>query len=182
MDLPTHRHKTHGAAFELRRLCYPWHRWYGRDVLTHKSGGVYAALSYTCRLQEEPDTLLQIPRWMFDSKTCATTHVSEQPRVECSTLRELQILISEQISELCTVSMAAVVQPRASQPIDGDADGKNTATRSAQAAGSVLGKGRRAAVGRPKRTNASRGDKALRAAAARSPGSHSRTARRRSRR
>ena len=120
MALPSHRHKTHGASFELRRLCYPWHRWFGCDVLTHKSGGVYAALSYTCRLQEQPEALLQIPKWMFDSKSCATMRLGEQPRVECSTLRELQTLIAE----LSTVSMSAVIQPQASQANDGDADGE----------------------------------------------------------
>jgi hypothetical protein len=176
MDFPSHRHKTHGAAFELRRLCYPWHRWYGRDVLTHRSGGVYAALSYTCRLPEEPDTMLQIPRWMFDIKICATMRVAGRPCVECSTLRELQTLIAERGA----TATAVVVQRQASQPIDGDADGKNPATRSAHATGPVLGKGRRAAVERTERTNASRGGKAPRAASTRGAGS--RTAQRRSRR
>jgi hypothetical protein len=42
-------------------------------------------------------------------------HAAEQPRVGCNTLRELQTLIAER----GTVSRPAVVQPQASQPIDG---------------------------------------------------------------
>jgi len=178
MGLPSHRHKTHGAASELRRLFYSWHRWYGRDVLTSNGKGVYAVASYACRLPDEPDAILQIPRWMFDSKICATMHVGDQPRVECSTLRALQTLIAEQ----GTVALSAMVQPRASQAIDGDADGQNRATRSAQATEPVLGNSRPAAVARPERTNTSRSFKAPRAASSRGPRRQRRTAQRRSRR
>ena len=86
----------------------------------------------------------RFPRWMFDSKICATMRVGERPRVECSTLRELQTVIAGSGFGL---QKLVVVQPQASQPIDGDADGENLATRSAHAAGPVLEKGCCAASG-----------------------------------
>ena len=175
--MPSHRQKTHGAASEIRRLCYRWHRWYGHEVLTHKSGGVYAALSYACRLPEEPDTILQIPRWMFDTKICAAMHAAEQPRVDSKTLRDLHVLLAEQRA----AAASAVVKPKVSQPPDGDADGEKVKTRSTHAAGPVLGKGHRPTVVRSKRTNTSRSGKAPRAASARGPRSLG-SAQRRSRR
>jgi hypothetical protein len=159
-------------------VCYPWHRWYGRDVLTSNGKGVYAVVSYACRLPDEPDAILQIPRWMFDSKICATMRIVEWPRVECTTLRDLRTLIAER----GTASTASVVQRQASQPIDGDADGENHATRSAQAAGPILGKGRHTSVERSERTNTSRSGKSARAASAGGADRQRRTAQRRSRR
>jgi hypothetical protein len=175
--MPSHRQKTHGAASHLRRLCYRWHRWYGHEVLTHKSGGVYAAFSYACRLPEEPDTILQIPRWMFDTSICAMTHAAEQPRVDCKALHDLLVLIAEQRA----AAASAVVKPQVSLPPDGDADGQKSETRSTHAAEPVLGKGQRTAVGRSQRTDASRSRKAPRAAFARGSRSPVRSAKRRSR-
>jgi hypothetical protein len=163
MDLRSHRQKTHGAASELRRLCYPWHRWYDHDVLTHNAKGVYAVLSYACRLPEEPDAILQIPRWMFDPKFCATMRVAERPGVDCTTLRDLQRLIAERRGS----ASGSVVQPLASQSPEGDADGESPPKRSARTAGPVLRKSRRAAMARPERDDARRGGKAPRAATAR---------------
>src|SRR6185437_11557033 len=179
MDLPSHRQKTHGAASELRRLCYPWHRWYDHDVLTHNGKGVYAVLSYACRLPEKPDAILQIPRWMFDPKLCAAMRVAERPEVDCATLRDLQRLIAERRGTAFTW----VVQPLASQPPEGDANGESPTKRSAHTAGPVLRKSRRAAMARPERDDAHRGGKAPRAAAARgTPRRLRRPQRRRSRR
>jgi len=46
--------KTHSIVFEPRQVCYPWHRWYGRSVLTRKAGGAHADVAYFCKLPEAP--------------------------------------------------------------------------------------------------------------------------------
>jgi FtsP/CotA-like multicopper oxidase with cupredoxin domain len=42
MDFAIPLQKNHGIAFEPRQVCYPWHRWNGRNVLTHRAGGAHA--------------------------------------------------------------------------------------------------------------------------------------------
>ena len=42
------------SSFEPRQVCYPWHRWYGRSVLTRKAGGAHADVAYFCKLPEAP--------------------------------------------------------------------------------------------------------------------------------
>ena len=66
--------KTHSIAFESRQVCYPWHRWYGRNVLTRKAGGAQADVAYLCKLPEAPldAMLVETPKWMFDAAHCAT--------------------------------------------------------------------------------------------------------------
>lgn len=113
--------KTHSIAFEPRQVCYPWHRWYGRKVLTRGAGGAHASVAYFCKLPEAPlDTMLvEIPKWMFDAAHCATMRLTEQAYVDCATLRALKNSIAEQ-----RVSVkVSVLQPQLSrQAGHGDKD------------------------------------------------------------
>jgi hypothetical protein len=128
--------KTHSIAFEPRQVCYPWHRWYGRNVLTRRAGGAHADAAFLCKLPEAPiDVMLvEIPKWMFDAAHCATLRLTERPQVDCATLRILKISIAEQ-----SVSVkASVLQPQLSrQAGDGDIDDSDCKSKSDEAAGAV---------------------------------------------
>ena len=90
------RQKTHNIAFELRRLCYRWHPWYDREVLTRAGTGVRADTSYLCKL---PDAsigamLVEIPRWMFDAGHCAVFRVADLAHVDCLALQVLKRMLA----------------------------------------------------------------------------------------
>ena len=93
-----HRQKTHNIAFEPRRLCYPWHPWYNRDILTRAASGARADISYFCKLPDAPidAMLVEIPRWMFDAGHCAAMRVTELACVDCLTLRVLKSTLVRQ--------------------------------------------------------------------------------------
>ena len=104
--------KTHRIVFEPRRLCYPWHPWYGHSILTRAAGGAHTNLTYFCKLPEAPldAMLVEIPRWMFDAVHCATMRAAELPHVDCATLRALKSTIAEQRASVNTAK--AVINRR----------------------------------------------------------------------
>lgn len=128
--------KTHNLSFEPRQVCYPWHRWYGRIILTRRAGGAHADVAYFCKLPESPHDvmLVEIPKWMFDAAHCATIRLVDDPQVDCGTLRTLKSTISEQ-----RVSVKAVVlQPQVSrQAGDGDTDDIDSPSKSKNTTGAV---------------------------------------------
>jgi hypothetical protein len=145
--------KTHSIPFEPRQVCYPWHRWHGRDVLTRKAGGAHADLAYFCRLPETPvDTMLvEMPMWMFDAAECATMQLMEQPHVDCRTLRNLKNTIAEQSVSLRTMMFGI------RQAGHGDMDGNDSPNQTNETASAVRRTGRGPALARPNRVNTGRG-------------------------
>ncbi len=150
--------KTHNIAFDSRHVCYPWHRWYGRSVLTRRAGGAHSDVAFLCKL---PDAaldamLVEIPKWMFDAAHCGTLRLTEQPHVDCATLRTLKISIAEQ-----RVSVkASVVQPQLSrQAGHGDTDGSSFRKISNNTTGAVRRTTRRTALERSHPSGARRGGK-----------------------
>jgi hypothetical protein len=91
------RQKTHNIAFESRTLCYPWHPWYGKSILTRRAGGARFESAYHCKLPESPPDvmLVELPKWMFDSAECSTMRLAECPRVDVLALRSTRVQISE---------------------------------------------------------------------------------------
>ena len=151
--------KTHSIAFEARRLCYPWHRWYGRSILTRAVGGAHADATYLCKLPEAPvdAMLVEVPRWMFDAAQCTSMRLAEVPHVDCSTLRRLKNTIAEQRVSVKTGG-AAVVQPQLSrQAGDGDIDGNDSKTTSNEPVGAVRRTPSRTALARSRRIHPRRG-------------------------
>jgi hypothetical protein len=94
------RQKTHNIAFELRRLCYRWHPWYDRDVLTRAGTGARADISYLCKLPDAPvgAMLVEVPRWMFDAGHCAAIRLAELAHVDSAALQALKRLLDAQRS------------------------------------------------------------------------------------
>lgn len=150
--------KTHNIAFEPRQVCYPWHRWYGRSVLTRRAGGAHSDVAYFCKLPESPldAMLVEIPKWMFDAAHCSTLRLTDQPHVDCATLRTLKISITEQ-----RVSVkAAVLQPQLSgQAGHGDTDVNSFKKASNNTTGVVRRTTRRTALARSDSTLTRRGGK-----------------------
>lgn len=149
--------KTHSIVFEPRRLCYPWHPWCGRSILTRAAGGAHADLTYFCKLPEASldAMLVEVPRWMFDAAHCATMRAAELPHVDCATLRALNNTIAEQRASVNTAK--AVIQPQVSrQAGDGGTDGNDSTTRSHGAAGAVRSTPRSTAVARSREDYPSR--------------------------
>jgi hypothetical protein len=158
---------AHGSESELRRLCYRWHRWHSRDVVTQKSTGVYAPFTYACRLPQEQGTVrLHIPRWMFDAAACEAMDIAPAPRVDYTTLRALQTFLRDLESPVTL----PVVKPRLSQPDHGDGDGYKSKQRPVRAAAdAVLRKSHTtASVARSQRGGTRRDRAASGAASARS--------------
>jgi hypothetical protein len=152
--------KTHELAFEPRQVCYPWHRWYGRTILTRRAGGTHADVAYFCRLPDAPlDTMLmEVPKWMFDAAHCAPMRLADDPRVDCATLRTLRSAISEQRVSLSEV----VLQPQVSrQAGDGDVDDTSPCT-SKHTTGAVRRAARPAILERSQRVDAERCSQATR--------------------
>ena len=151
--------KTHSIAFEPRQVCYPWHRWYGRSVLTRKAGGAHADVAYFCKLPEAPldAMLVEIPQVDVRCGALRDDAVSRNwPHVDCATLRTLKSSIAEQ-----RVSVkAAVLQPQLSrQAGHGDIDGGDFKSKSDNTAGAVRRTTRRTALERSHPTYARRGGK-----------------------
>jgi hypothetical protein len=119
--------KTHKIEFETRQVCYPWHRWYGRSVLTRRAGGAHSDVAYFCKLPEAllHELLVEVPKWMFDTAECARMRIADVPHVDCVTLRALRRTIAEQRAFLT----AAVIQPQLSRHAGhggtDDSDSKN---------------------------------------------------------
>ena len=133
--MASRRRNAHGSESELRRLCYQWHRWYGRDVVTQKSTGVYAPFTYACRLADEKGAvLLHIPRWMFDATACKAMGIGPAPRVDYTTLRALQAFLRD----LGTAVTLSVVKPRLSQSDHGDSDGNKLKKKPDRAAADAV--------------------------------------------
>ena len=152
--------KTHELSFELKQVCYPWHRWYGQTILTRRAGGAHADVAYFCKLPDAPfDAMLtEIPKWMFDAAHCAPMCLVDDPHVDCATLRTLKSAVSEQRVSL----NAAVLQPQVSrQAGDGDADDTSPCT-SNYPTGAVRRAARRAKLERPQRVDAERCSQATR--------------------
>jgi hypothetical protein len=148
--------KTHSIVFEPRRLCYPWHPWHGRSVLTRKAGGAHADMAYFCKLPEAPPhaMLVEIPKWMFDATRCASMRFAELPQVDCATLRALESMIVEQ----CVSAKAVVLQPQLSRHTGhGGTDGNNFERTSKDTAGAVQRMPRRTVLEQSRRVNARRG-------------------------
>ena len=176
--MSSRRRNAHGSESELRRLCYRWHRWYGRDVVTQKSTGTYAPFTYACRLPEEQGTVrLHIPRWMFDATACEAMGIGPAPRVDYATLRALQTFLRD----LGAPVTLPVVKPRLSQSDHGDGDGNKPKQRPVRAtADAVLRKSHTTApVARSQRGKTRRDRAASGAASARSARSRKRPSKRR---
>jgi hypothetical protein len=150
--------KTHSITFEPRQVCYPWHRWYGRNVLTRRAGGAHADVAYFCKLPEAPldAMLVEIPKWMFDAAHCATMRLTEQAYVDCATLRALKNSIAEQ-----RVSVkASVLQPQLSrQAGHGDKDDSDFKSKSDESAGAIRRTTRRTALERSHSIHTRRSEK-----------------------
>ena len=146
--------KTHSIVFETRRLCYPWHPWHDRSVLTRRAAGAHADVAYFCKLPEVPlhAMLVEIPKWMFDAVSCATMRLAELPQVDCAALRALKHTMAEQ-----SVSVdAVVIQPQLpGQAGHGGSDGTNFKKTSEDTAGAVQRASRGTALERSGRANAS---------------------------
>jgi hypothetical protein len=100
--------------------------------------------------------LVEIPKWMFDAAHCAALRLTEQPHVDCATLRTLMSSIAEQ-----RVSVKApVLQPQLSrQAGHGDTDGSPFKKASNNTTGAVRRTTRRTALERSHPSGARRGGK-----------------------
>jgi hypothetical protein len=83
-------HKT-----TARRVCYPWHPQYGKDVIVR---GQIARRQSALRCQVDDDDKRdnrEIPEWMFDQVLCSHLLLSSQPSVSWEALVELRRLLDE---------------------------------------------------------------------------------------
>ena len=129
----TPQYKTHRT--ELRKVQYPWHPLFGREVLIGRRHRRLQAKVFDCQMPEQERRRgFEIPQWMFDSAACSRMQVtSDPPHVWWAALRELKQLLEE----TSPASTSAMVEARHRSFLDnkGDADGQsptNSATRPAE--------------------------------------------------
>jgi hypothetical protein len=127
--------KTHGTNSELKILRYPWHPWWGKNVLTSKAHGNQAESSYFCALPEARDApLVAIPRWMFDAVTCGAMDMVASPFVDLGPLRDLKRVLRDQRAGW----RASVIQLQPSEQLNsGEADGNSRSSIAHQAVGVI---------------------------------------------
>jgi hypothetical protein len=85
-------HNTH--QLDIRRVEYPWHPLYGRDVYVQGTKVSWQrGLALRCKLDPEDTRYgFEVPAWMFERATCSTMHLS-RPQVVWSSLLELKELL-----------------------------------------------------------------------------------------
>ena len=84
---------------ELRKVWYPWHSLYGRQVVlrceVRKCGVAFAR----CSLDESRDLkAFELPQWMLDQSYCALLKLADRPHVDWRVLVELRLLLNEVVS------------------------------------------------------------------------------------
>jgi len=90
----TPQHKTHQT--ELRKVQYPWHPLFGREVLVRGAQRKHEAAMYRCHIPgKERRNCFEIPQWMFDSAVCSRMRVTESPHVCSTALQTLKQLLEE---------------------------------------------------------------------------------------
>src|ERR1700687_2234397 len=92
IQVPTNDHKT-----DVRRVQYPWHSLYGRDVIVC---GSKAGTKGVLRCQVDDDHKRdnrEVPTWMFDQVVCARMYHSSQSQVSWQALVELRRLLDDSV-------------------------------------------------------------------------------------
>lgn len=167
------RQKTHETTFDLREVCYPWHRWFGRDIETRRASSMHYENAYLCKLPEaSPHTMLvEVPKWMFDSAECGSMRIDAAPHVDCATLRLLNRIIIEQRASL----KPAVIQPQLSRQAGGGGiDDSNSSIPSNNADGVIQRTEHQTELERSRRIDSNRSDKSSGATTRQRSGSQSR--------
>jgi hypothetical protein len=85
-------HKT-----DIRRVQYPWHSLFGRDVVVR---GSKAGRTGVLRCQVDDDDKRdnrEMPTWMFDQVVCGRMYHSSQPHVSWRALIELRQLLHNSV-------------------------------------------------------------------------------------
>src|SRR5262249_46160607 len=114
----TARQKTHGT--ESREVHYPWHPWFGRQVLVVEE--VKRSDRSVSRFQLEEDESgrsLELPRWMLDRAACSQMRTAIAPVVGCDVLWRLKDFLGAARSE---ASASAVQNQHPRSHTQGDAD------------------------------------------------------------
>jgi hypothetical protein len=105
---------------ELKRVHYPWHPWFGREVSVYavrERGGV---IVLCCKEEDTPGRGLEVAAWVFDPVYYAKAALTATPLVPLTALRALQDLLAKRTA----IDVAAENRP----PDDGGADAKPKAT------------------------------------------------------
>jgi hypothetical protein len=89
----TRRLNTHST--ECRKVCYPWHPWYGRSVWIYEALVQNGRAVFRCGTEENQDIRYFVPQWMFDPAVCCRMHKVPVPVVACEALRDLKALLRE---------------------------------------------------------------------------------------
>ena len=77
-------------------MCYPWHPWYGKEVVIHRAVIGWDKSVFHCTLVgTEGVRCLEVPQWMFDRAVCSGMHLADAPSVECDQLRNLLSLLRD---------------------------------------------------------------------------------------
>lgn len=102
----TRRFDTHNT--EIREVRYPWHPWYGRQVVVFDT--VRKQGMPICRCSLEPadgNRSVEVPEWMFDVSVCTHMRLMPSPMASTQALFELKQLLSRSLLEQDDVMMQA---------------------------------------------------------------------------
>lgn len=126
--------RAHDTTLEV---LYPWHPWFGEQVVVHQVIDRRDRAVFRCRLVSNLAAKpREVPQWMFDPAACCLIQTGEQPRVSVTGLQQLVQLLRQ-----------CVLQDQHFPLMEGDADEPRTpAPNGAIASGPVHASSRRASV------------------------------------
>ncbi len=87
----THQHKT--PPVDVGRIHYPFHPWFGCEVLIVDRAVRGGIAVFDCRLGSEDRRAVEVPAWMVDAVACAGIGLTAEPRVAPAALRRLRALL-----------------------------------------------------------------------------------------
>ena len=106
-------HKT-GA----RKVLYPWHPLYGKEVIIRGERNRRGAVMYVCSIDEDQaGAFLEVPAWMFDGAICCRFGSGSSAHVDVYALRSLRALI-----EAATAQTHDVIEAQHQFNVSGGSD------------------------------------------------------------
>ena len=139
----TPQSNAHDTTLEV---LYPWHPWFGEQVVVQQVMDRRDRAVFRCRLLSDLAAKpREVPRWMFDHAACCVMQASEQPRVSVTALQLVVRLLRRCVLE---DQHFPLVKGYADEP-------RSTNSDVANATGSVHVSPQRASVEPPASGNAS---------------------------
>jgi len=101
-------HNTPKCKIFSRKLQYPWHPYFNKNVDIYIHFKRARIESYRCSAKGHPEQKrFDIPVWMFDSALCSEMKLLQKPYCHLEALKQLLILVRETSPVQCIINQTA---------------------------------------------------------------------------